>query len=56
MKSTKAKSSSTIYTEHMVDGALPSCAGIGTERGWERLSRLGPGRGVGVCVWWWWCV
>ena len=50
MKSTKANSSSTIYTEHMVDGALPSCAVTGTERGWGRLSRLGPGRGVGVCA------
>ena len=42
MKSTKANSSSTIYTEHMVDGALPSCAVTGTERGWGTLSRLGP--------------
>lgn len=51
MKSTKPNSSSTTYTEHMADGALPSCTVTGTERGWGRLSRLELGRRVGgVCV------
>lgn len=50
MMNTKPNSRSTIYTEHVVDGALPSCAVIGTESGWDRLSRLEPGRRVGgVC-------